>query len=55
MSQNFFKNLVGKYITSINPNDDGVVTFKGVALYGIVLVSLYTLIKFLLKQVLNKY
>ncbi len=55
MSQNFFKNLVGKYISSINPNEEGVVTIKGVAMYGLILVALYTLIKFILKMVLKKY
>jgi hypothetical protein len=54
MSQNFFKKLVGKYITHINPNEEGVVPFSGVAVYGLVLVVLFTLIKFLLKQ-LKKY
>ncbi len=55
MSQNFFKNLVGKYLTSINPNEEGVVTFSGVAMYGLILVALFTLIKFILKIILNKY
>ncbi len=55
MSQNFFKNLVGKYISSINPNEEGVVTIKGVAMYGLILVALYTLIKFILKIIIKKY
>jgi hypothetical protein len=55
MSQNFFKNLIGKYLTSINPNEEGVVTFTGVAMYGLILVALFTLIKFILKIILNKY
>ena len=54
MSQNFFKKMIGKYITQINPNEEGVVSFTGVAVYGLVLVVLFTLIKFLLKQ-LKKY
>jgi hypothetical protein len=54
MSQNFFKRLIGKYLTQINPNEEGVVSFTGVAVYGLVLVVLFTLIKFLLKQ-LKKY
>ena len=54
MSQNFFKKLIGKYITQINPNDEGVVSFTGVAVYGLILVVLYTLIKLLLKQI-KKY
>lgn len=55
MSQNFFKTLIGKYLTSINPNEEGVVTFTGVAMYGLILVALYTLIKFIFKTILNKY
>jgi hypothetical protein len=54
MSQNFFKKLIGKYLTQINPNDEGVVPFSGIAIYGLVMVVLYTLIKFLLKQI-KKY
>ena len=54
MSQNFFKKLVGKYVSSINPTEEGVVPLTGVAVYGIILVSLYTLIKLILKQI-NKY
>ena len=54
MSQNFFKKLIGKYLTQINPNEEGVVTFSGVAIYGLVMVVLFTLIKFLLKQI-KKY
>jgi hypothetical protein len=54
MSQNFFKKLIGNYVTLINQNDEGVVPLTGIAVYGLILVSLYTLIKFILKQ-LNKY
>jgi hypothetical protein len=54
MSQNFFKKLIGKYVTQINPNEEGVVSFTGIAVYGLIMVVLFTLIKFLLKQ-LKKY
>ncbi len=54
MSQNFFKKLIGKYLTQINPNEEGVVSFTGIAIYGLVMVVLFTLIKFLLKQI-KKY
>ena len=54
MSQNFFKKLIGKYLTQINPNEEGIVPFSGIAIYGLVMVVLYTLIKFLLKQI-KKY
>ena len=55
MSQNFFKDIVGKYLTSINPNEEGIVTFTGVAMYGLILVAIFTLIKFVFKIILNKY
>jgi hypothetical protein len=54
MSQNFFKKMIGKYITQINPNEEGVVSFTGIAVYGLIMVVLFTLIKFLLKQI-KKY
>jgi hypothetical protein len=54
MSQNFFKKLVGKYLTTINPNEEGVVSFTGVAMYGLILVTFYTIIKFIFTQ-LKKY
>jgi hypothetical protein len=54
MSQNFFKNLIGKYVKTINPNEEGVVTFTGVAMYGLILVVFFTLVKFILQQ-LDKY
>jgi len=54
MSQNFFKKLIGNYIPLINPNDDGVVTFTGIATYGVILVAIYSFIKLILKQ-LDKY
>ncbi len=54
MSQNFFKKMIGKYITQINPNEEGIVSFTGIAVYGLVMVVLFTLIKFLLKQI-KKY
>jgi hypothetical protein len=54
MSQNFFKKLIGNYITLINPTDEGVVPLTGIAVYGVILVSLYSFIKLILKQ-LNKY
>jgi hypothetical protein len=50
MSQNFFKSMVSKYLKSIIPNESGVVGFTGVAIYGLVLVVLYTLIKFVLQS-----
>lgn len=54
MSQNFFKKLVGKYLNSINPSEDGVVSNLGVAMYGLILITLFTLIKLISKQI-GKY
>ncbi len=50
MSQNFFKNMVAKYLHSIVPNEAGVVGFTGIAMYGLILVVLYSLIKFVLQM-----
>jgi hypothetical protein len=54
MSQNFFKKLIGKYLNSINPSEEGVVSNLGVAMYGLILVTLFTLIKIIAKQI-GKY
>lgn len=54
MSQNFFKNLIGKYLKTINPDEDGIVGLGGIAMYGLIFSILFTVIKFILKQ-LNKY
>jgi hypothetical protein len=54
MSQNFFKKLIGKYLNSINPSEEGIVSNLGVAMYGLILVTLFTLIKIVAKQI-GKY
>ena len=51
MSQNFFKQLVGKYIPYINPDEDCKVGFFGVAIYGFLFAVLFMVIKF----IINKY
>ena len=54
MSQQFFRDLCGKYITSINPDDTGKVSLTGIALYGALLSVLFMVTKFILRQ-FNKY
>ena len=52
LSQNFIKQLIGKYIKQINPNEEGVVSFIGVVIYGLIFAVLFGLIKFLLNMIL---
>lgn len=52
LSQNFIKQLIGKYVKQINPNEEGVVSFMGVVIYGLIFAVLFGLIKFLLNMIL---
>ena len=52
LSQNFIKQLIGKYVQHINPNEEGVVSFLGVVIYGLIFAVLFALIKFLLSMIL---
>jgi len=52
LSQNFIKQLIGKYVKQINPNEEGVVSFIGVVIYGLIFAVLFGLIKFLLNMIL---
>lgn len=52
LSQNFIKQLIGKYVKQINPNEDGVVSFMGVVIYGLIFAVLFGLVKFLLNMIL---
>jgi hypothetical protein len=52
LSQNFIKQLIGKYVKQINPNEEGVVSFLGVVIYGLIFAVLFGLIKFLLNMIL---
>ncbi len=52
LSQNFIKQLIGKYVHQINPNEDGVVSFLGVVIYGLIFAVLFGLVKFLLNVIL---
>ena len=54
LSINIIQKFIAKYMTSLNPNEDGVIPFKGVAAYGLILALLYLVIKFALKY-FDKY
>jgi hypothetical protein len=40
------KDMIGKYISVINPDENGVVGMAGVASYGLILVVLFTIIRY---------
>jgi hypothetical protein len=46
LSINPVKNVIGKYIPYINPDENGVVGIMGIASYGLVLVVLFTIIRY---------
>jgi hypothetical protein len=48
LSQSSVRQLFGKYITFINPDEEGVVSLMGIVIYGVILVTIYMLIKKLL-------
>jgi len=48
LSQAIVRQTVGKYIPQLNPSADGTVSFVGVLIYGILLVTVY----FILKKIL---
>ena len=53
MSQQFVKNFIGTYIKSININENGVVPFKGIAIYGVIFVSIFILSKLLINKIVE--
>lgn len=48
LSQGMVQSFFGKYIKYINPDENGSVPFIGIVIYGIILVVLYLLFKYLL-------
>ena len=54
LSNGIIKNFIAKYINAINPDETGIVGFKGIVIYGLLLASSYVLIKLALKH-FNKY
>lgn len=47
LSTQTVKDFIGKYISQINPNDNGVVSFTGILIYGLILCVLF--------YIVNKY
>lgn len=45
LSQASVRQLFGKYISFINPNEEGIVSQSGIIIYGIILIALYMIIK----------
>lgn len=45
MSQDFVKNNVAKYVSQIQPDNEGNIGFYGVFIYGIILVVTYSFFK----------
>ncbi|MCJ7636863.1 MAG: hypothetical protein MUO21_05185 [Nitrososphaeraceae archaeon] len=48
LSQSLIRQFAGKYIPQLNPGEDGTVGFVGVLIYGILLVTVYFIVKKLL-------
>lgn len=53
MSQDFVKNFIGTYVKSININEKGVVPIHGVAIYGIIFVTVFILSKIFINKISN--
>lgn len=53
MSQQFVKNFIGTYIKAININEHGVVPFSGVAIYGLIFVSLFISSKIFINKIVD--
>ena len=53
MSQDFVKNFIGSYVKSINVNEKGVVPIHGVAIYGIIFVTVFILSKIFINKISN--
>ncbi len=45
LSQNMIKDFFGKYFGCLNPDEDGKVHIQGVIVYGLILTTLYMLVK----------
>jgi len=48
MSQQFFKDYVGKYINKINQDESGKISNIGIILYGTLLATIFSIIKYLI-------
>jgi len=45
LSQAIVRDTIGKYVKQINPDDEGKFPFTGVLIYGIILATLFVLVK----------
>lgn len=45
LSQDMIKDFFGKYFTSLNPKSDGAVDLTGVIIYGLILTTLFMIIR----------
>ena len=45
LSQNMIKDFFGKYFSCLNPDDEGKVHIQGVIVYGLILTTMYMLLK----------
>lgn len=52
MSQTFVRNFIGNYVNWINVNDEGIVPFKGVAVYGVIFVLVFILSRLLIHNII---
>lgn len=46
LSINILKNFIARYVKWINPNEEGVVPFSGIAVYGLILTLIFIITKF---------
>ena len=53
MSQQFVKNFIGTYIKAININENGIVPFSGVVIYGLIFVSLFISSKIFINKIVD--
>jgi hypothetical protein len=54
MSQERIRNIIAKYIPQLNPvGDDCEIPFSGVFIYGVILTLLFSIIKIIVKQIMN--
>jgi hypothetical protein len=53
MSQEFVKNFIGSKIKIINVNNNGVVPFSGVVVYGFIFVTVYICMKILINKAID--
>jgi hypothetical protein len=53
MSQQFVKNFIGTYIKNINVDENGVVPFTGIIIYGIIFVSIFISSKIFINKIID--